>query len=79
MLRRSHVFGLAGLIMIVVGVGLYLTGSVHKLSTLYWLGGPFLCFAGAALFMGSILWPVFYRSADKSGPATTSRTRRDAG
>jgi hypothetical protein len=79
MLSRSHLFGLAGLGMIVVGVGLYLTGSVNRLSTLYWLGGPFLCFAGAALFMGSILWPVFYRSTDKSGPAATSKGGRQAG
>ena len=73
MLRRSHVVGLVGLIMIVAGVALYLTGSVHRLSLLYWLGGPLLCFAGAALFMGSILWPVFYRSADKPSPNAMTR------
>lgn len=73
MLRRSHVVGLVGLIMIVAGVALYLTGSVHRLSLLYWLGGPLLCFAGAALFMGSILWPVFYRSADKASPNAMTR------
>jgi hypothetical protein len=67
MLRRSHLIDLTGLVMIVAGLGLYLPGSVHRVSLLYWLDGPFLCFAGAALFMGSTWWPVFYRSA--GGPA----------
>ena len=78
MLRRNHVVGLLGLVMIAAGVGLYLRSSVDRLSLLYWLGGPSLCFAGAALFMGAILWPLFYRSADKSA-AAPSKQRGHAG
>ena len=79
MLCRNHMVGLTGVVMIVAGVALYLTGSVHRLSLLYWLGGPLLCFAGAALFMGSILWPVFYRSADRPEPEVTPGTQDQKG
>jgi hypothetical protein len=79
MLRRHYVVGLAGLVMIGLGVGLYLRGSVHRLSLLYWLGGPFLCFAGAALFMGAILWPMFYRHHENSQPPASSNAGQHFG
>lgn len=79
MLRRSHLLGLLGLVMIALGVGLYLRGSVDRLSLLYWLGGPSLCFIGAALFMGSILCPLFNRSADKSDVPPTPKPRGQVG
>ena len=79
MLCRRYVVGLAGLVMIALGVALYLRGSVYRLSLLYWLGGPFLCFGGAALFMGAILWPLFYRSAEKSESSAASNVPGRAG
>ena len=76
-MRRSHLVGLAGLAIFGGGVGLYLRGSADRPSLVYWLGGPFLCFLGAGLFMGAILWPIFYRSAENDATAT-SKPRREA-
>jgi hypothetical protein len=52
MLRCTDGFGLLGFLMLLVGVLLYLNGSAQRLSWLFWLGGPFLWFAGFALLVG---------------------------
>lgn len=79
MLRKSYLLGLAGLLMMALGVSLYLRGSVYRLSLLYWLGGPLLCFAGAALFMGAILCPVFHRHDEHPEPRETAKLRGQSG
>jgi hypothetical protein len=71
MLHGANGAGLAGLIILIAGVGLYITGSGDRLSLLYWLGGPFLCFAGAALLMVAMLWRVYYKVSQKGGPTST--------
>lgn len=79
MLRKGYVLGLAGFVMMALGVGLYLRGSVDRLSLLYWLGGPLLCFAGAALFMGAILCPIFHRREEHPEPPESAKVRGHSG
>ena len=55
MTRQSDTFGWLGLILLLVGISLYLTGSVERLSWLYWLGGPVLWFTGFTLI---VVWVV---------------------
>ena len=52
MLRRTNKFALLGLFLLLLGFALYLRGSTGHLSLLYWLGGPFLWFAGFAILAG---------------------------
>jgi len=56
MLRRSDAFGLAGMVMLLTGVALFFTGSTTRVSWWYWMGGPFLWFAGFAFLAGWIVW-----------------------
>ena len=70
MLHGANGAGLAGLVMLIAGAGLYITGSGVRLTLLYWLGGPFLCFAGAALLMGAILWRVYYKTSQQRDPTS---------
>lgn len=55
MTRQSDACGWLGLILLLVGISLYLTGSVERMSWLYWLGGPVLWFAG---FTMVVVWVV---------------------
>lgn len=51
-MRRTDAFGLLGLLLLVTGVWLYLSGSFDQISLVYWLGGPALWFAGFAFLIG---------------------------
>jgi len=52
MLRRTDGFALLGILLLLAGVLLYLGGSSHRISLIYWLGGPLLWFAGFAVLVG---------------------------
>jgi hypothetical protein len=70
MLRRSDAFGVLGLIMLVSGLWLYLTGSEERLHWMYWLGGPFLWFLGFAVLVAWLVlrwWRPIERD-DAAGP-----------
>jgi hypothetical protein len=54
MLRRTDAFAFLGIAMLLAGIALYFTGSSNRISLVYWLGGPFLWFAGFALVVGSM-------------------------
>lgn len=54
MLRRTNWFTSLGIVLLLLGVGLYLRGSSQNISLLYWLGGPLLWFAGFAVLIGSV-------------------------
>jgi uncharacterized membrane protein HdeD (DUF308 family) len=56
MARRTDVFGFSGLVMLVLGAVLFLTGSEERLSWVYWVVGPFLWFVGFAVFVGWLMW-----------------------
>jgi membrane protein CcdC involved in cytochrome C biogenesis len=51
-MRRTDAFGLLGLLLLVTGVCLYLTGSWERTSLVYWLVGPVLWFAGFTMLIG---------------------------
>lgn len=52
MLRRTDWFAFLGIALFVAGIALYFTGSSQRISLIYWLGGPFLWFAGFAILVG---------------------------
>ena len=56
MLRRTDVVGLAGLVMLVGGAILFLTGSERELSWVLWMAGTLIWFAGFGVFLGWMIW-----------------------
>ncbi len=53
MFKRTDLIGFAGLVMLVAGAILFLTGMEEELS---WLTGTIFWFAGFGLFLGWIFW-----------------------
>jgi len=56
MLRRTDAIGFAGLVMLVMGAILFLTGSESELSWVYWMSGTCIWFVGFGVFLGWIIW-----------------------
>lgn len=55
MQRWMDALGIAGVIMLAVGLVLFFSGSVERASWMYWIGGPTLWFLGFALVVGWLL------------------------
>ena len=56
MLGRTDLIGFAGLVMLVAGAILFLTGSESELTWVYWMTGTCIWFAGFGVFLGWIIW-----------------------
>ncbi len=56
MLRRTDVIGFAGLVMLVAGAVLFLTGSDSELTWVYWMTGTCIWFVGFGVLLGWLIW-----------------------
>ena len=72
MLRRADWFAFLGLALLLAGVALYFTGSSHRISLIYWLGGPMLWFAGFAIVIGSLAARLLPKLKNTSSSPTVS-------
>ena len=77
-MRRTDAFGLLGLLMLLAGVSLYLSGSVNRMSWWYWLGGPALWYAGFALLVGWGLVRCFRMAGGEEPRSRPPRTGTDS-
>jgi hypothetical protein len=69
MLRRADGFALLGIALLIAGVVLYFTGSSHRISLVYWLGGPLLWFTGFTIVIGSLAARLLPKLKNTSPPS----------
>lgn len=77
MLRRADGFAFLGLALLLAGVALYFTGSSHRISLIYWLGGPLLWFAGFAVVVGSLAARLLPKLKNTSSPAVSTSVNQE--
>jgi len=74
MLRRTDAFAFLGIAMLLAGIALYFSGSSNRISLVYWLGGPFLWFAGFALVVGAMAARWLPEVRKSRGSSVSSKT-----